>query len=492
LLCARAFTLAAITLSPTLHAAGPGSRDASFAAVQPNNSVYAMALQPDGKVLFGGVVTEVNGQPRWLVARANTDGTLDPTFVPGITVSDLAIVLALAVQRNGQILAGGDGGLFRLNPDGSVDHSFTATVDQGITALETQSDGRILVAGTFNTIGGVAKHRLARLDAAGAVDATFTADARLAEGGPPTVWAIRQSAGGHIYVAGEVGPPDQLGDRVCVARLEPDGALDTRFQGPHASGVVTLALQRNGRVLFGGYFTYVNGEVRPALARTGAHGGVDLTFDAQVGDPAGDPSVAELFVQPDQKILVLGHNLTAIGGQTGQRMPRLLSNGSFDPSFDTGTNAWFDGDVFAVQPDGKIIVWAGSLDPAVYPTGIVRLNNNPFPAILSFASARFAVGENVGGASATVVRTGNTNSAVSLSVLALGGSATPHRDYEPVLRHLRFSPGETTRSFSVPIINDRKVESEERIWLTLFHPSAGAQVGPPAFAYIAILDDDRR
>ena len=43
-------------------------------------SVYALAIQPDGKILIGGSFTTVAGQTRKRVARLNPDGSLDPTF----------------------------------------------------------------------------------------------------------------------------------------------------------------------------------------------------------------------------------------------------------------------------------------------------------------------------------------------------------------------------------------------------------------------------
>ncbi len=94
-----------------------GSIDTSFNAqvsrsFQP--TVYAIAQQPDGKILIGGTFDQVSGQPRNRIARLHADGSLDPSFDPGsgTTLSSVAlgnpsIVTAVAIQPDGNIVIGG-------------------------------------------------------------------------------------------------------------------------------------------------------------------------------------------------------------------------------------------------------------------------------------------------------------------------------------------------------------------------------------------------
>ena len=65
-----------------------------------NKSVWALAVQPDGKILLGGEFSAVAGQPRRGVARLNADGSLDPTFNDPNTTGT---VYALAIQPDGKI-----------------------------------------------------------------------------------------------------------------------------------------------------------------------------------------------------------------------------------------------------------------------------------------------------------------------------------------------------------------------------------------------------
>jgi hypothetical protein len=70
-----------------------------------DGTVVAITLQPDGKILIGGDFTSYNGTPRNRVARLNADGSLDMSFNPGTGAN--STVYALAVQPDGKILIGG-------------------------------------------------------------------------------------------------------------------------------------------------------------------------------------------------------------------------------------------------------------------------------------------------------------------------------------------------------------------------------------------------
>ena len=64
-----------------------------------------IAAYPDGKVLVGGQFTYIGSAPRTRLARMNSDGSVDTTFDPGAGADNE--VFALAVQPDGRILVGG-------------------------------------------------------------------------------------------------------------------------------------------------------------------------------------------------------------------------------------------------------------------------------------------------------------------------------------------------------------------------------------------------
>ena len=110
----------------------------------------------------------------------------------GFELNATSTVRAIAVQADGKILVGGffttlslDGPaaitrkyIARLNPDGRVDSSFDPTASHAVRAIAVQSDGRILVGGSFTSLApngsAIKRNYIARLNADGTVDATLT------------------------------------------------------------------------------------------------------------------------------------------------------------------------------------------------------------------------------------------------------------------------------------------------------------------------------
>jgi hypothetical protein len=95
-----------------------------------------------------------------------------------------------------------------------------------------------------------------------------------------------------------------------IARLNPDGTLDTAFN-PNANGFVeSIAVQADGKVLAGGGFTSIGGQPRVYIARLDPTTGLADSFN-----PNPNFGVDSIAVQTDGKILAGGH-FTSIGGQT--------------------------------------------------------------------------------------------------------------------------------------------------------------------------------
>lgn len=141
-------------------------------------TVSYVIAQPDGKVIIFGGFTHINGVPRGTMARLNIDGSLDPTFNIGIGVNNS--VSALCLQPDGKILIGGKFTTFdsqavppviRLNPDGSRDQTFNAMLSVNpfspiIEALAVQPDGKIIATGEIFSIqtGQTPRHSSAKFE----------------------------------------------------------------------------------------------------------------------------------------------------------------------------------------------------------------------------------------------------------------------------------------------------------------------------------------
>jgi glucose/arabinose dehydrogenase len=71
-----------------------------------------------------------------------------------------------------------------------------------------------------------------------------------------------------------------------------------------------------------------------------------------------------------------------------------------------------------------------------------------------------------------------------------GGHRRPQRSRRPLTGTLTFTPGQSSRTFTVPVVNDGQIEGPETILLSLHHPSAGGVLGTPLTAVLTIVDND--
>ena len=168
-----------------------------------------------------------------------------------------------------------------------------------VLALVTQPDGKIVIGGSFTTLGGggtgtTTRNHIARLNQDGTLDSTFNPGVN----GPVAALAIQ--ADGKILVGGFFstlgGGGTGTSTRNFIGRLNPDGTLDTSFDPGADSGVYTLAVQADGKILVGGYFFHLGGggvysEIeRISIGRLNEDGTVDMGFD-----PGTSGGIATLF-----------------------------------------------------------------------------------------------------------------------------------------------------------------------------------------------------
>jgi uncharacterized delta-60 repeat protein len=257
-----------------------GAIDSSFSATVNGSSfssqVTCLALQPDGKIVLGGSFTNLNSQTRFYIGRLNTNGSLDTGFGPHITGSFGSGVTAVALQADGKILVGGifsavngitRSNLARLNTNGLLDTTFVPAANITVDSLALQADGRVLLGGGSSGVFSSTGTNLIRLNADGSLDTSFhpTSNDR--------VFSIVQQIDGKILVGGGFTRFNGSA-RTNLVRLNVDGTLDTGFNAQvvgvgFAIGirVYSLALQDDGAVILGGSFTALRGQTRPHLAR---------------------------------------------------------------------------------------------------------------------------------------------------------------------------------------------------------------------------------
>ena len=340
---------------------------------------YALAVQPDGKIVAGGFASDASGRRELAIARFNTDGSLDSTFNGTGTViqqvgaggTPQSNLDALALQPDGKILAGGwatDGSnnsvfmVARLNWDGSFDASFgpggvrmydideSTPYDSAAQALAVQPDGKILAAGsaTMNNKDDCC-FLVARLNPDGTLDSSFGSGGRLIAqmGAGSTPFseglALALQPDGKVVVGGR-GSDSAGNDGFLVARLNTDGSLDSSFgsggdvrtqlaQGgsPPTSRVRALALLPNGKILAAGGATDSNGKDAVLVARLNSNGGFDPRFRGtgslvtQIG-PFPGSGADGMALEPGGEFVISGATIANSSNATGLFAARLFAD----------------------------------------------------------------------------------------------------------------------------------------------------------------------
>ena len=159
-------------------------------------------------------------------------------------------------------------------------------------------------------------------------------------------------------------------------------------------------------------------------------------------------------------------------------------------TYDVGVNFWTrpGGTNFNVSPPRRY-TWEYK-NSASFAWALTGSDAPSQPGTLQFSAANYQVNENQGTAAITVARSGGSTGSVSVNYATSDGSAAAGSDYTPATGTLTFADGETTKSFTIPIINDTAVENPETVLLTLSNPTGGAALASPATATLTINSDD--
>jgi uncharacterized delta-60 repeat protein len=341
---------------------------------------YSFILKPDGKVVFGGSFDTVNGLPYNGLARLNSDGSVDTTYI----VANPAFYTSAVLSNGKYIVSYGNGTLARFNSDDTIDNTFTFTqssvfsfaidnqdrvvtpnfrlnydgsldtsfnrsqflINGNISLLAKQNDGKILAVGNFTTANSISKTGFARFNADGTTDTTFN----VGSGFNYNPQAIDIQPDGKILVGGFFNSYN--GNTVSgMIRLNTDGSLDTSFNST-ANGIYSFVLLSSGKILIGGTFSAFNGIARPALARLNSDGTFDSTFNASLS--GGSLEVRKILAQSDGKYFISGY-FNSVGGQLRTNFARINNDGTIDMSFNFDSTTQNAARVIIQQPNGKYL-----------------------------------------------------------------------------------------------------------------------------------------
>lgn len=239
-----------------------GTKDPTFnrlpIAPFESSRVSQIIAQPDGKILLGGFFNRVGNANRTFLARLKGDGTLDDLvynhYFDGLGVNRIIL------QPDGKILVGGiylgSGttipGLPRFNPDSTMDANFrwNQTPTPAFTRdIQLQADGKIWFSGRigFPEYENYYPYGLYRMNQNGEIEAQFNLN----------VEKILPQADGKIII----------GAFNRFSRLFPDGSVDNSFDFAFDRQVYQLVQQTDGKILVAGEFATVNGISQASLVR---------------------------------------------------------------------------------------------------------------------------------------------------------------------------------------------------------------------------------
>ncbi len=323
-----------------------------------------VAGQADGKVVVVGTAT-VADQFAWVVARYTVGGALDPTFGQGgvvrdTVVDDGSIPWAVAIQPDGKIVVGGASisgtsnrfAFVRYLPNGSLDPSFDgdgkasvavkpADNQERVQGLAIAPGGKIVGAGATNDGTGVV-----RLNSDGTPDSSFAGDGSvdLPLGMNYNAEDVDVQPDGRVVVPIPTGAG--AGDHFTIVRLDnqgmPDGSFGTggTAQVPvgDAARSITTAIQPDGKIVVGGYAEVGGNPTAFAIARLDQGGMPDMSFDGDGQEMTQvssgfDADGESVLVQQNGKIVLTGVTDYDMSGNSTVAYARYNTDGSPDSSF---------------------------------------------------------------------------------------------------------------------------------------------------------------
>ena len=348
------------------------------------------SLDNSGNVYLGGPFTIYSGSTVNRFVKTTPSGAIDGTFISG----SIAFNGQSSTGFNGNVRAvlvsgsniyiGGDfttyqappiNYIVKLDNTGTVDTTFNvgAGPNNTVTSMVTQSDGKLLIAGSaFTTYSGSASTRIARINTDGTRDATLVVGAGL----NGIAYDMKVQSDGKIIAAG--GFTTYSGSTNSgIVRINPNGTKDTTFNvGVGSTGAINqLALQSDGKIIAIGATTAYSGSANAGIVRINTNGTKDTTFNP--GSGFNTTSVLAIGIQSTGKIIV-GGNFALYSGSSSPYIVRINTDGTKDTTFNIGAGFGANGVVaLKVLADDSIIAYgsfttySGSASPR-----IIKLNSN--------------------------------------------------------------------------------------------------------------------
>lgn len=311
----RFFALVRYNTNGTLDNSFNGTGIVTTPVGNSGGAAFSVAIQADGKIVaFGG------SSGGFTTVRYKSDGSLDTSFGgTGIVVTSIGssnYARSMAIQADGKIIAAGRNGnrdfaVVRYNADGTLDNSFggsgiiiTPVYDSygGTTALAIQSDGKIIAAGSGSNGSTAADFVFVRYNPNGSLDTSFGGSGKvIISFGNYLDYAFSVAIQKDSKIVAVGASENGLSQDMAVVRLNPNGSLDTTFNG--TGKLITdlggdelasaIAIQSDGKIVVGGVSDYLLPDFHKIVMiryQGGSNANIRTRFDFD-GDGKADGSV---------------------------------------------------------------------------------------------------------------------------------------------------------------------------------------------------------
>lgn len=343
----------------------------SFIKSGGQTGAYALAIQPDDKIIVAGYATFSGNAVGFAVGRFNSNGSIDTSFGSAGKVlfnfqkNVSAVARGVTIQSNSYIVVAGDSdtvfALARLTPTGAFDPGFNGTgkVTVSTSSFTTATGGAYDVAIQRITVGGIVQEKV---------------------------------------VAAGIRPSDYFGNRdIAVLRFNPNGSLDTSFGtggkvftdfSGYSDQAKAVVIDANNNIVVAGHM-HVDStldSIRFALVRYTENGQLDTSFGSAGKVTAGVIGYRSFFdghclaIQSDGRIVASGKVEMGSTNNGDFAVARFNTDGTLDASFGSATTGIVLTDFYgerdqssglALQGDGRIVV-AGGANPSPMQIALAR------------------------------------------------------------------------------------------------------------------------
>lgn len=309
---------------------GAGAPDTAW-NVSPDAPVLALAADTGGTLYIARHFGSTSGTPHLLRASLAT-GALDPNWNPVFDSPPRALAIG-----GGSLYVGGgfttvDGAAHVGNArfalaTGALDATWTVASSE-VNGIAVVADGSRVVLGGPGRDNALPQPALTMFDAAGAT----VASPRVTKGG--RIGAVARMHDGGVMIGGKFTAIDGH-ERAHLARLAPDGTLDTTWRADADYEVVRLTANGAGEVFAGGSFTTVAGQPRTGAAKFSAAGALDASWQVALTSSVDVPRVAA-FAFGDGGATYIGGEFDSVGGQPRRGVAKLDAQGAIDATWNPG------------------------------------------------------------------------------------------------------------------------------------------------------------